>query len=220
MRPLHLNSMNEFKPIGVDAAINMLAMLFGEPYIIPGDNETQSNLGRFNVTVKEADKYDRLSQFGTPVLGTFWAVADDLPYLVYNANDKLVEREFLEFEFPIATIVDFSRPKFIKKENTIGGKGSVKEIMGIGDWDITIRGLLVDDDSRTGQKTAKQQQHALDMLNEIAGAIKIKGKVFEERYISHIVIETPRYYSVQGKPGLIQYEMRAFSDESFILTGV
>lgn len=212
--------MNNYSPIGVDTAINMLAELFGRPYIIPEDTETKQLVEQYNVSVKVADKYDRLSQFGTPVFGTFWAVPDDLPYLVYDANDKLVEREFTKFEFPIATIVDFSRPKHVKKENTIGGKGSVKEIMGIGDWEINIRGILCDDESRVSQIKAKQQQFAIDRLNEIAGAIKVSGKIFEERYISHIVIESPRFSAVQGKPGLIQYEIQAVSDESFLLTGL
>ncbi len=212
--------MNEYRPIGIDTAINMLSMLFSEPYIIPVDKESKDLLDRYNVTTKEADKYDRLSQYGTPVFGTFWAIPDDLPYLVYDVDDKLVERDAFSFEFPLATIVDFSRPKNIVKEKTNGGKGSVKEIMGLDDWEISIRGVLVDDESRTNQKTAKQQQYALDRLNEIAGAIKVKGQIFEERYISHIVIETPKFSAVQGKPGLIQYEIQAISDESFLLTGL
>lgn len=212
--------MNDFKPIDVTTAINLLPMLFVKPYVIPGDSKTADRLGQYNVTVEADASYDRLSQFGTPVLGTFWAVPDDLPYNVWSIDDKLVDKEFQEFEFPIATLVDFSRPKNIVKSATIGGKGTVKEIMGLGDWEINIRGLLVNDDSRTAQKTAKQQQYALDRLNEIAGAIKVRGKIFEERYISHIVLETPSFTPVQGKPGLVQYEIKAYSDESFLLTGL
>ena len=212
--------MNEYKPIGIDTAVNMLSHLFGEPYIIPADKEAKELLGRYSVSTKSELTPDRLSQFGTPVFGTFWAIADDLPYLAYGVDDKLVQREAFDFEFPVATIVDFDRPKNIVKEKTNGGKGSVKEIMGLDDWNISIRGIIVDDDSRIGYKTAKQQQYALDRLSEIAGAIKVKGKIFEERYISHIVIETPKFSAVQGKPGLIQYEIQATSDEAFLLTGV
>jgi len=106
------------------------------------------------------------------------------------------------------------------KEKTIGGKGSVKEIMGLDDWEISIRGIIVDDESRESQKTAKQQQYYLDRISEIAGSIKVEGSIFADRYISHIVIETPRFSPVQGKPGLIQYEIQASSDEAFLLTGL
>lgn len=212
--------MNEYKPLGVDAAINMLSELFGRPYIAPADEQAKQLLGSYNVTIPQEDVYDRLSQFGTPVFGTFWAVPDDLPYLVYGNNDKLVEREFAKFEFPVASIVDFSRPKYIKKESTIGGKGSVKEIMGVGDWEVNIRGILCDDTSRVAQQKARQQQYAIDKLNEIAGAIKLAGRIFEERNISHIVIESVRFSAVQGKPGLIQYEIEAISDEGFLLTAL
>lgn len=212
--------MSDYKPIGIDTAVNMLSQLFGEPYIIPADKEAKQLLERYNVTSKAEGAYDRLSQFGTPILGTFWAVPDDLPYLAYGINDKLAEVQVSRFEFPVATIVEFSRPKNIVKEKTIGGKGSVKEIMGLDDWEISIRGIIVDDESRESQKTAKQQQYALDRLSEVAGAIKIEGKIFAERYISHIVIETPRFSPVQGKPGLIQYEIQASSDEAFLLSGL
>lgn len=212
--------MNDYKPIDVTTAINLLPMLFVKPYIIPGDTETAQRLGQYNVTVEADEDYDRLSQFGTPVIGSFWAVPDDLPYKVWSIQDKLVDKQFDKFEFPIATVVEFMRQKNIVKSATIGGKGTVKEIMGLGDWEITIRGLLVNDESRTAQKTANQQQYALDKLNDIAGAIKVEGKIFYRRDISHIVIESVNFSPVQGKPGLVQYEVKAYSDESFLLIGL
>ena len=214
--------MNEYKPIGVDSALNLLVQLFGRPYIVPGDEKTEQIVGAYNVTVQaddETDKdtfgEDRLSQFGTPVFGTFWAVPGSLPYLRYDDNNKLVETKIPSFEFPIASIVEFSRPKGTVVTETIGGKGSVKEIMGLSDWVISIRGLIVQDDSRNSFKTVAEQQKQLDKLNEVAGAIKINGKLFFERDIHHILIQELRYTPVQGKPGLVQYEIDALSDEEF-----
>ena len=213
--------MNEYRPlgIGIDTAINLLTEVFGTPYIIPVTDETPAD-ALYNASVTEAAKYDRMSQYGTPVIGTFWAVSGDLPYKIYNTEGKLIEKEFSDFEFPLATIVDFSRPKNIVKTNTIGSGGTVKEIFGFGDWKINIRGLLLDDSSRTGQKTAKEQRYMLERIHEIAGSIKLKGKIFEERYISRIAIEDFSTTPVQGKPGMLQYEMECSSDEDFLLTGV
>jgi len=210
--------MNQYSPIGVDTAINMLAELFGRPYIIPEDTETKQLVEQYNVSVKVADKYDRLSQFGTPVFGTFKMQATK-GCLIYNNVDRLVERDYDEFEFPVATIVDFSRKKNIVSSNTIGSQGSVKEIMGLGDWEINIRGILVDDESRKNQYKSKQQQYAIDRINEIVGSIRIEGKIFAEHNIANICIQDVNYAAVQGKPDLIQYEIKALSDEEFFITG-
>ena len=214
--------MNEYNPlgIGIDTAINLLSEVFGVHYIIQG-TEKHSDETVYNASVEADQQYDRLSQFGTPVIGTFWAIQGDVPYKIYNASGKLVElSSFNEFEFPVATIVDFSRAKNITKTPTIGSGGTVKEIFGFDDWKINIRGICIDDSSRQAQKKAKQQRYALDRINEIAGSIKIKGEIFEERYISRITIENYSSNPVQGKPGLIQYEMECSSDEDFLINEV
>ncbi|NCB67443.1 MAG: hypothetical protein EOM47_01170 [Bacteroidia bacterium] len=205
--------MNEYKPIGVDSALNLMVQLFGRPYIVPGDEKAEQIVGAYNVTVQADDEYDRLSQFGTPVLGSFRAEAGT--YKAYDNNDKLSDLQIDDFEFPVASIVEFSRRKGTVVTETIGGKGSVKEIMGLSDWVISIRGLIVQDDSRNSFKTVAEQQKQLDKLNEVAGAIKINGKLFFERDIHHILIQELRYTPVQGKPGLVQYEIDALSDEEF-----
>ena len=212
--------MNEFRPIGIDTAINLLSEVFGTHYIVPQESSEKNHDAVYNLAVKAADQYDRLSQYGTPVMGVFWAVHGDLPYKVYGNDGTLVEREFSEFEFPLATIVDFSRQKNITKTPTIGSGGTVKEIFGFEDWEIGIRGICLDDTSRQGQKKAKQQQYALIRLNEIAGSIKVKGRIFEEKYISRIAIESLSISPVQGKPNMIQYEMKCSSDEDFLISGV
>ena len=209
---------NEFHPlgIGIDTAINLLSQVFGAHYILPQGTESNAIDGVYQLTTEADASYDRLIQFGTPVMGTFWIVPNSLPYMIY-ADGKLVEREFEKFEFPIATIVDFSRKKAIVISDTIGGKGSVKEIMGLGDWDINIRGILMDDTSRELQKKMSQQQYFIDRMNEIAGTLKVEGKIFDSRGIHHIVITDLKYSAIQGKPGMMQYEINALSDEEFFL---
>jgi len=214
--------MNEYRPlgIGIDTAINLLGEVFGVAvYHIPG-TEKSSVDAVYNVSIENIVAYDRMSQFGTPVVGTFWAIPGDVPYKVYSVDGKLVDKDFTEFEFPVATIVDFSRNKNITKTPTIGSGGTVKEIFGFDDWKINIRGLLLDDYSRVGQKSAKQQQYFLIRMHEIAGSIKVKGRIFEEKYISRIAIESLSISPVQGKPGLIQYEMQCSSDEDFLISEV
>lgn len=207
--------MNEYKPIGVDSALNMLVQLFGRPYVVPGDEKASDVVGTYNVSIENENEneYDRLSQFGTPIFGSFKVAAGT--YKAYDDNDKLSDVQVDEFEFPVASIVEFSRRKGTVVTETIGGKGSVKEIMGLSDWNVSIRGLIVQDDSRNNYRAVVEQQKQLDKLNEVAGAIKVEGKLFFERDIHHILIQELRYTPVQGKPGLVQYEIDALSDEVF-----
>ncbi|KAA6347158.1 hypothetical protein EZS27_005327 [termite gut metagenome] len=168
----------------------------------------------------EEEEMDRLSRFGTPVVGSF--TIQGRTYKMYDeASGRLIERSVPDFEFPVATIVDFERPKNIIKTPTIGSAGTVKEIFGFDDWKINIRGICLDDESRTAFKTAKEQQEVLIRLNMIAGSLELaEGKVFFEKSINSITIEKLTLSAVQGKPGIIQYEIEASSDEDILLIDV
>ena len=217
--------MNEYRPlgIGIDTAINLLGEVFGVHYLIPGDEKNAGQGVYPGAKYVKPDIYSdtdgqrRYSQFETPVIGDFWAVPDDFQYKIYLGG-KLVETDFTEFEFPLASIVDFSKAKNIIKTPTIGSGGTVKEMFGFEDWKINIRGVIIDDPSRQAQRTITEQVSSLRRLNEIAGAIKVAGKIFEQKYIDHIVIENFTLSSVQGKNGMMQYEMECCSDEPFLLT--
>lgn len=206
--------MNAYNVVGVDTAINYLIQTFGRPYLVSTD-DTRPELRAYNLETETADEYDRLSQFGTPLMGTFHIEA--YTYQKYDVNNKLVDFTFDDFEFPVASIVAFSRKKNTVITPTLGGKGSVKEIMGLDDWQISIKGLIVKDESRVKYTTVKEQQKQLDIINEIAGSLRITGKIFEEREIHHIVISELKYTQIQGNPNLIQYEIEALSDEDFFI---
>lgn len=188
-------------------------------YQIPEDIRS-GEIENYQIAVVEDEEADRMSQFGTPVLGSFTIKGGT--YKVYDKRSgRLIDKEYADFEFPVATIVDFERPKNITKTPTIGSSGTVKEIFGFDDWRINIRGICLNDASRQAQQTAVEQQTALIQLNEIAGSLEIeKGKIFFEKYISRIVFENLRISAIQGKPGIIQYEIEAYSDEDILIIDV
>ncbi len=206
--------------VDVGMAVSLLGDLYGfnSPVYLPyglqrdyeargyklPDGEVQGDVGRYQISVVDDEESDRLSMFGTPILGSF--TIDGGTYKVYDKRSgRLVDKEFADFEFPVATIVDFSRPKNITKTPIVGSSGTVKEIFGFDDWQINIRGICLNDTSRQAQKTAEEQQAALIQLNEIAGSLGIlKGKIFFEKYISRIVFEDLQISAVQGKSGVIQ----------------
>jgi len=210
--------MNNYIPVisAVDAA-NLLLEVFGAPKYNISDSKENNQISSYIVSMFEADEYDRLSQFGTPVVGSFTIKGGK--YQVYSkTTGKLEDKEYSDFEFPLATIVDISRPKNITKTPTIGANGTVKEIFGFDDAKISIRGLCLNDESRQTEKKAIEQKQALWKLNEIAGSLEIlKGKIFTNLEITNIVMEDIQFSAVQGKPDVIQFEIPATSDIPFLL---
>jgi len=213
--------MNDYNPIiSIGTAVALLQDVFGQPvYYIPGiSNDAEPDMS-YIMSVASADEYDRLSQFGTPVVGTFTTRGGK--YKVYDKNGKLESKEYSDFEFPLATIVDFSRNKNIAKTPTIGSSGTVKEIFGFEDWKINIRGICLNDPSRKSHKTAQEQLDYLIFLNEIADSIEIlQGKILLDKKITRIAIESLNITAVQGKPGMMQFEIECSSDEDFLIVGV
>ncbi len=210
--------------LDIGYAVSLLSNVFdfNSPVYLPYSLSERYALSDadYKVEVVADEQYDRLSQFGTPVIGSFIVRGGE--YKVYDKRTGLLkDKEYSSFEFPVASIVDFSRDKNVIKTPTIGSTGTVKEIFGLQDWNINIRGFCMNDPSRKENITAKEQQLALIALNEIAGALVIeKGSIFLDKQITRFVIESLSFKAVQGKPNLIQYEIQAVSDEDFLIFDV
>lgn len=222
--------------IDVGFAASLLSDVFGInspiylPYILgkefsPKGYELPDNYAGWPADQLFQDEYDRMSVFDTPVFGSF-AIAGGT-YRVYDKKSgELVDRSYEEFEFPLATLIEFKRSKSIVKTPTTGGLGSVKEIYGFEDWDISIKGLCINDPSRScrnyGTIKAIDQKLAIIQLNEIAGSLEIDtmfygGRIFLEKGIRRLVIEDLSIGSIQGKPNIIPFEIKASSDEDLLL---
>lgn len=200
---------------------SMLGKVFGfnSPIYLPYELSTRMYIpGGYDVQLVDEVTFDRLSQFGTPVVGSFTIAGGN--YRFYDLKTgKLKNSRIGDFEFPIASLVEFSRSKNIIKTPTIGGVGSVKEIYGLEDWSISIKGICMPDSSRKGYQTTEEQIFALTKLNEIAGSLEIaQGNIFLKKNISRLVIESLAFSPVQGKPDIMPFEITATSDEDLLLT--
>jgi hypothetical protein len=207
--------------LDIGFAVSLLGDIFGfnSPVFFPSYAVKDWEVRGYQVNdIIVEDNPDRISVLGTPIFGSFTVGGE--AYKTWNPITGALDNVRLgEFEFPVATIVEFRRPKNITKTPMIGGVGTVKEIYGLDDWNISIKGICMADASRKGQKTLKEQMYVLDRLNEVAGSIAIQnGAIFSERRISRLVIENLAYSPVQGKPGIMPFEIQAVSDEDIILT--
>jgi hypothetical protein len=171
------------------------------------------------VSVSDEVEYDDAPvRFGQKTFGAFWLDAGT--YKKYDNNGILKEFGYSKFLMPLATIVDFSRPKTVVETPTIGGNGSVKEIIGLEDWAISIKGIILPDPERkeVAFRTVEGQMEAMQSFHEIADSIEVDGQIFHKREISRIVTKSLAFSPVQGKPNMMQYTIDAVSDEDFLLT--
>ncbi len=173
------------------------------------------------ITLQNEDpEYDDAPiRYGKKTFGAFWLKGGR--YKVWNYSGQVKDAGFSDFLMPLATLVDFTRPKTVTKTPTIGGLGTVKEIYGLADWDISIKGIILPDESNPSAfRTVEGQMDAIQKFHEIAGSIEVDGQLFAKRKIYRIVTESLTFSPIQGRPKMMQYSIDAVSDEDLLLTDV
>ncbi len=209
--------------IDVSFVSGLLQDVFGvaNPVYITDTNEPRAQAAPFPGVEMEtaAPDYDNAPvRYGQPTWGAFWLKGGT--YLTFQFNAKPQPEEFSDFLMPLATLVTFKRAKTVTKTPTSGG-GTVKEIYGLADWDITINGIILPDKyNPANQQTVEEQMEALQRYHEIAGSIEVDGQIFAKRNITRIVTEDFSFDPVQGYPDMMQFSIQAVSDEDLLLTDI
>lgn len=172
------------------------------------------------VVADEQPEYDDAPiRLGNKTFGAFWLKGGK--YKMWDYNGELKELMMPDFLMPLATIVDFTRPKEVIKTPRIGGAGTVKEIYGLGDWTISIKGIILPDENNpVSFRTVEGQMDAIQKFHEIAGSIEVDGQIFAKRKIYRIVTESLAFSPIQGRPNMMQYSIEAISDEDILLTDI
>lgn len=203
---------------GINIA-NLFAEVFGisSPIFIPYGRALPpfAPEGYKDFQVLRPEEAEIKSWMGTPVLDSF-AFASGT-YRRFDVKGNLSDIEMGDFIMPYATIVEFSRQMNVTKTKVTGSFGTVKEIYGLDDWNINIRGFCLTDKSRTDQKTAEEQAHALVMWNQLVDSIEVSGDLFVNKAIYALVMENFQLAPVQGKPDVYSYTISAVSDKSIEL---
>lgn len=173
---------------------------------VPGEAGTFSGIELVNL-----EEAERLSGMGTPVLGTFTFQAGE--YNTYDTQGRIVQKSFADFLFPYATLVDFTRQMNMTQTKVLGSAGTVKEVYGLDDWTINIRGVCLTDESRPAQKTAAEQIAELIRWRTVADTINVAGALFNNKEIYALVIKSFSISPEAGKPSVIPFTIEAVSDE-------
>lgn len=161
----------------------------------------------------EAETY---SWMGTPVIGTF-IFDGNKQYSTYKPDGSRGTLNLASFPLPYATLVDFTRTMNCSKTKVLGMHGSVKEIYGLDDWKINIRGFCIADKSRSGYKTVTEQVNALLKFSNVTEAIGVTGKIFNDKEIYSIIIESLSFNPLQGNSSVVPFTIEAVSDNPYEL---
>ena len=194
--------------------VNLFAEIFGvsSPVFIPWGRQRPAYIpsDHKDITLGAKEEAERVSWMGTPVLDSF--TLDGGTYKTYDKDGKLTTVKLDDFVFPYATIVDFERNLNVTKTKVLGNAGTVKEMYGLDDWSINIRGFCLNDTSRRDQKTAYEQLNELVRWRNVADSVNVTGYLFSDKDIFSIVIESMTLAPVQGKEDVFSFSIRAVSD--------
>jgi hypothetical protein len=157
------------------------------------------------------DSFER-SGVGTPILYPIRFLENT--YKKYNTNGELVDAKMATFRLPIASIISFRRDKIMSTTKINGGRGTVKEIYGFDDWQVTINGFLIPDASQPeGFKNPLDQEKELIKWDNLASSIEVGCELFTTRGIGSLTIKGVSFEPMRGKPNIRTFTISAVSDE-------
>lgn len=191
----------------------LVASVFGtaSPIYLPWGESRHWNAGEFSgITLIEDEQAEYYSCLGTPVFGTVKFLGGS--YSIYDSKGLLDTTQMNDFVFPYATLVDFTRSMNVTESKVLGSEGTVKEIYGIGDWEINIRGLCLPDSSRLQQSTVKEQVDEISRWMNICDSINVESSLFAGKNIHALAIKSTSIRAVQGKPDVVSFDITAVSD--------
>lgn len=158
-------------------------------------------------TIPEYVSADSTSWMGTPIM--FSATFGGGSYNRYKMNGELERVQLNDFVLPPATMFQFRRAKNINRTNVLGSNGTVKEIFGFDDWVIDVRGLCLDEPTRSAQS----QLEELIRWENLADSIEVSGSQFSSRGLMRVAIAEWSDSIPQGQPGVVAFQMQLMGDD-------
>lgn len=111
-------------------------------------------------------------------------------------------------------ILEASRTKAIVTTSIEGRNGTIKEFSNLGDYDISIKGVLIGDDGQYPERQVK----ALSDFESCPVAIGVTNEFFRYINVSKLVIKKINWKGKEGYQNLQAFELDCISDEQVALT--
>lgn len=152
-----------------------------------------------------------VSVLGTPI---YEQISLTVPAVVKNGAVVSPQRFYT---FPDWPLFDITASWMIEKENMQGGIGTTKEFIQQDDFQITIRGFLINNDSQDYPEQLLSDLWAVINAQKTAGALGITSRVFNLLDIHNIVILDAKFPAVEGYMNMQPFELTCLSDYTTIL---
>lgn len=199
-----------------DLALAKLDTALGDGYKVPTQGAPKAQLDYRGIEGKVIVQGDELSYLGTPIFQPITFLGGVYKQLGTGAQQgQVVQATYAGWTLPATATAEFKRGKEITKTSPNGASGSTKELWAFSDWDITIRGLLLD--GQPGFFPAGQLREMLGW-EKVADSIEVSGEMFGFLGIKRLVIEDFNLGKVAGMPNVIPFQMQCVSDEDLILS--
>lgn len=200
------------------AVASVMGNIFGisSPIFLPWGRGRQYEAKQFSdIEFIDVEPADTVTSFGVPVYGTFYLEGG--PYNRYDSKGKVETMQMGDMVMPYSCIAEFNQEMVMTQTRTLGASGTVKEIYGLDDWNIRIRGLALDDSIWGTGLTAQEQINELVQWRKITDSVGIIGGIFNDKDIHRIVIKNLSIRPVEGRWGVVPFEIEALSDEAIEL---
>jgi len=152
------------------------------------------------------------SWLGTPI--NFKFGIDGGSYNVYNAG-RIEQKKIKDFQFPLTTMVTFSRSKRDRITPVSSGRGSVKELYAFNDWSIRIQGICLFDPGHPQAEQPTDQRKLIAELEGLADSVKLTEDdgVFTDLGIYRLYIRSVRFGQFRGRSNQLPFDLTCLSDE-------
>jgi hypothetical protein len=113
------------------------------------------------------------------------------------------------YRMPNEPIITVTQTKLIVKTVVQGIKGTVKEEISMGDYNINIKGIIVNEES---DEFPGDDVRRIRSLVEKTGALPVKSPFLSLFGIDRIVIEQSTFQGIEGHQSQQAYQLMAVSD--------
>jgi hypothetical protein len=153
---------------------------------------------------------EEFSDYGTPIFQPVTFLGGVYQVLGTGAEQgQVVDDNYVGWRLPATTLAEFKRSKEITKSRPSTANGTTKESVSLSDWNITIRGLILDSQPNYFPEGQLRQ---LLRWERVADSIDVAGDMFTYLGIRRLVIEDLSIGRVAGSPNVIPFQMQCVSD--------
>lgn len=199
-----------------DLALSKADDVLGNSYQVPTTNRAAPQLDFTGINAVQLVQGEERSYLGTPVFQPITFLGGIYQQLgIGTKQGQLVDADYVGWRLPDTTTADFSRAKSLTKSRPSTAYGTTKELWAFDDWDIVIRGLILD-----GQPNFFPTGQLRELLRweKAADSIDVAGDMFTYLGIKRLVIEKLSIGRVAGSPNVIPFQMQCVSDEPLELS--